>query len=459
MAEKSQASYFQFPAFAPDIADLNSGVLFLCQGVYPSPTGYKSAKDLVAVGGGGSITGAALEGIIAPYSASSVECIVGTAAKLYAKTTAAASWTDITRTVGGAYTAVTWSFCTFGTATIATNGTDVVQSYTTGSGTAAAALAGSPPNFNAVAACGDFIFGLGTNANQRVLRWSGINSATSWTVGTNLCDEQEFPDGGQLMGAYGDKEGFILQRDAVRRFRFIPGDVVNIFEFEKLPGVPGCINSSAWTVCGNTIYYFSQSGFVALDSNGLRYIGRDRVDRTMVGNLSRIIADIVEQRIIIPVTNFWFTYDIRLDRWTSSVPPAGFECWFTRRELGSNTVNYPCAISGSALYGLNGKNQAVLIRTAPIEIAPARRVFLNGFRINTDWGSSTLVPTVITSEADPTTGVAVTFAYNISTKEAQGMCSARYIKYQLAAAAETADTTAYTYLDGVTPWTQIDGEI
>ena len=57
----------------------------------------------------------------------------------------------------------------------------------------------------------------------RKVRNSGINDATSWTLGVSLCDEQEFPDGGRITGIAGGEFGYVVQEKSVRQMIFQPG--------------------------------------------------------------------------------------------------------------------------------------------------------------------------------------------------------------------------------------------
>ena len=45
--------------------------------------------------------------------------------------------------------------------------------------------------------------------NKRMIIWSAINDITGWTVGTQLCDMQEFPDGGPVQGMAGGEIGYV----------------------------------------------------------------------------------------------------------------------------------------------------------------------------------------------------------------------------------------------------------
>lgn len=477
MSSKRTAKYFPFGEYRPDSAQPNTPYLTTCLNVMPTATGYRRAKRWAAIGGGGALTGTALDGIAASFNfggISGLDIIAGTATALFAKRPGDAAWTDITRAAGGAYAATYWSFCTFGADTLAVNGVDAPQTYITGNLSDATALGGSPPTFNFIAACGDFVFGLGTSAATTTLRWSGINDSTSWTVGTDLCDEQTFPDGGELFGAYGDKEGYILQRDAIRRFRFLPGDVVNIFEFDKLDGVPGCVNAKAWAVYGDTVYYLSVRGLVALNTSGVRFIGQDRVDlraTTLGVPGSRVTADIFNGQVIFPGSisfpNSALAYDVTRDRWveeetTESSNPVPL-IRLTRTEATSSSHSYQVGItSDGLLIGRSTNGATAQIQIARQEPFAPRRTNIHGLKVDDDSGAAANDEVGITINTQKTaldSGVDQTGrrdsnagTYSI---DAAGVASGFlfYIK------ADYGRLVTWTYTNGVWIWMSPDGEI
>src|SRR5262249_6785856 len=92
--------------------------------------------------------------------AGNVHNFAGDATKLYKLASSGLTWSDVSRTVGGAYsvdTANGWSFTQFGNYVIAVNGTDVPQVYQLGTSTNFAALSGSPPTGRFVATVREFV--------------------------------------------------------------------------------------------------------------------------------------------------------------------------------------------------------------------------------------------------------------------------------------------------------------
>src|SRR5262245_25327857 len=160
----------------------------------------------------------------------------GTPTKLYKFTFT--GWVDVSRTTGGNYNVPPlgekWSFAQFGDWLFAVNSGDVPQRINVMTGSNFEAVPGSPPIAHNVKQVGDFLVLSGLMSspyNQRQIIWCGINDTTMWTPGTNLCDVQEFPDGGPVQGVAGGEIGYVVQDRTIRLMQFLPGDSQVIFSF------------------------------------------------------------------------------------------------------------------------------------------------------------------------------------------------------------------------------------
>lgn len=265
-----------FGEWRPDSADLNSPYLSIAKNVLPTATGYKRMGGFTATAGtlAAQAKGAAfgIDASATPYR------FAGTQTKLYR------AEADVSRSVGGNYAASStdrWVFAQSGLQMVAVNPNDPPQVYSDiTTSTTFAALGGSPPNATGVSQVGDFLFLWGLASNKRKLQWSAINDITGWTVGTNLSDEQTFPDLGNITGVYGDQSGFVLQQFGVRSLQFQPGDTTTIFRFAKVPGAAGCSSPYGWAVGqdGN-VYYHSYRGFHSIGTSGYRNLGDNRVNK------------------------------------------------------------------------------------------------------------------------------------------------------------------------------------
>lgn len=183
-----------------------------------------------------------------------------------------------------------WQFAQTGSFVFATQANEPMQVFDLSSATAFSNALGSPPQAAYISIVGRFIVLSGLLSNPYRIQWSGLgdfNSSTSWTVGTNSSDFQDFPDGGIVRGVGGGEFGTVFQDQAIRRMSYIPGSDI-IFQIERLTQDQGLFAPYSIIRAGSTIYFYSNKGFYKIDSGGLpQQIGRERVDRTFFNALDK----------------------------------------------------------------------------------------------------------------------------------------------------------------------------
>ena len=267
----------------------------------------------------------------------------GTRTKLYVW--GLAGWTDISRTVGGAYNVAEgdlWSFEQSGTKLVAVNSNDDPQVVDIDSGLNFAALAGSPPKAGNVKQIGDFLF-LSALANSpptwtnRMIIWSSINDITGWTIGLNLCDMQEFPDNGPVQGIAGAENGYVVQDRGIRTIQFLPGDTTFIFNFNRVLHDRGSISKYGFTAIGDVLYFVSEDGFYAISGQQVMPIGADKVNDWWLAhsdidrrNVVQAIAGVNKPRMVwaFHLTSASHVYDQEIiydwsnQRWARATVPA-----------------------------------------------------------------------------------------------------------------------------------------
>jgi hypothetical protein len=132
----------QLGEFAPDIGDLNQGVLALAQNVLPGPNSYQPALSL------GSLTNALTGNPKGLFNAVKVDgsgkTYAGDTTKLYVRDDEA--WEDASGATYSVLESQYWSWAQFGSRVLTTNRDDPVQEIDTedAPGTNFAALGGSP---------------------------------------------------------------------------------------------------------------------------------------------------------------------------------------------------------------------------------------------------------------------------------------------------------------------------
>lgn len=212
----------------------------------------------------------------------------GDATKLYRLS--GATWSDVSRTVGGAYATPSdgrWTFTQFGALLIADNGIDAVQGFTLGTSSNFSALAGSPPAGAYVATVRDQVFIARLNANKNRVQWSDYNNAASWTTGgLSGGDYQDIPDGGDIKGFVGGEHGLLFQTDAIRRFTFATAPLV--YQVDKISDGIGAALEGSIAAYGDVAFFAARDGFYMLQAGqALTPIGLNKVDRYFWNDLDR----------------------------------------------------------------------------------------------------------------------------------------------------------------------------
>jgi len=417
-------SVLSYGAWEPDSAGVNArdqngrAILQIAKNVYPIKTGYGPVQALSAIANG-ALPDTCKGLAFARTSSGGYEIFAGTTTHLYRFISSA--WTDYTRVSGGNYNVSAddfWSFAQFGSKLIAVNINDAPQVIDVDTGaTAFSALAGSPPNARYVTVVGDFVVLGCLSANNRKVRNSAINDSTGWTVGTNLCDEQEFPDGGRVTGVAGGEFGWVVQEKSIRRMDFHAGADI-AFSFERVEKEHGAAAGYSVVSTINAVFFLSDDGFYSFGEQGLVPIGDQRVNRWFRSNSDTTrfftvvaFSDPYAPRICWSFFNSsgstifdrLLIYNWHIDQFTYSDESAQF--WATSvtsgktledlDTYGSIDTGVPYSLDSRVWEGgrpvigavdSNGKlaflegafPKDVLITTAPMQLIDSRRATVNG---------------------------------------------------------------------------------
>jgi hypothetical protein len=211
----------------------------------------------------------------------------GDATKLYLLSSA--SWTDASRTSGGAYAVGAddqVDFAQFGTLCISCNGTDTPQKITIDSGSNFAALGGTPPaGPRFVEVMGDFVVFGRLAANKLKVQWSAINNAEDYVASaTTQSDSQIVPDGGDITGLIGyEYGGLVFQERAIRRMDYIGSPI--IFSFKKIATDIGATIPGSVAGFADRAFFCHRSGFfMVVGGQAIVPIGAEKVDQTFWGS-------------------------------------------------------------------------------------------------------------------------------------------------------------------------------
>lgn len=351
-------------------------------------------------------------------------------------------WTNLTRTSGGGYHVADgdlWRFRQNGTHLLATNINDVVQDCDIEAGTNFVNLAGSPPQATNIAQIGPFVVLGGELANRRKIQWSAIENRNGWTIGLNLSDEQEMPDGGQVQGVDGGEIGYIVQDQAIRTLQWLPGDTQTIFSISRVVHDRGCVSKYGFTCVGDVLYWAAWDGFYAVSGAQLFAIGDNKVNDWFVRN-----SDPARRNLVLAF-NFndahrvgWafhgsatsevydklLIYDWVLQRWTLATISAQIWAAAASQDLDLDTTGTEpgdalldstalsldsfAYMGGQPMIGaidpngflcaLNGNNLLATIETGEMHFSPGQRTYISDAYPLVDAGPADIMVSVGTRE-------------------------------------------------------------
>lgn len=291
-----------FGEWLPDQPDMNNAVV-TANNVIPAANGYRSFNSFA------EYSGAASDTLLGIYSAKEddgdIKVFAGDTARLYELNTSTTGLDDIS---GGTYSLTgseRWRFVQFGNQVIASGGAgEYLQEYTLGTSTQFATLSTDAPKADFVAVVRDFIWTAnideGSGRKPYRVKWSGFNSATDWTAGTNQSDFQDIPDAGDITGIVGGEYCTILMEKAIVRATY--SGLPLVFQFDKVETQRGCKISGSVCNVGSLVFYYSDAGFFAFDGQKSTAIGSEKVDEFFVSdanpaqyNRMTSVADPVKQ--------------------------------------------------------------------------------------------------------------------------------------------------------------------
>jgi len=412
----------EFSEWRPDVATLDTKFASEVENVFAGVNSYLPFPSLLPY----SLT--ALPGrACGLYSARTAtggwKIYAGTTTKLY--TWSLAGWVDVSRTVGGAYNVPPtelWSFEQSGSHVVAVNINDVPQYIDVDAGANFVVLPGSPPRAGHVRQIGDFLFlsrlDNSGGFNNRCIIWSAINDITGWTIGLNLCDMQEFPDGGPVQGVMGAEIGYVVQDRTIRTMQFLPGDTTFIFNFSRALHDRGSISKFGFNSIGNVLYFVAEDGFYSASGQQVTPIGADKVNEWFLANsdvnrrdVVHCIAGVNKPRVVwvfhassaSPTYDKQIIFDWSNGRWAKASVPAqvwgllataGLDLDTTGPETDDALLDSAAQPLDSFAYQggrpligaidpdgflatLQGPNLPATLETAEAHLVPGQRAFVN----------------------------------------------------------------------------------
>lgn len=428
-----------FGEWLPDLPPLGNPGVVTATNVIPAATSYRPMPSLTVYSGA---LGARCQGAFACRdSAGNVYTFAGTATKLYVLNNSDATWTDATRTSGGAYSAPAdggWSFALFGTTVIACNGVDVPQKFTVGSSSNFSALGGSPPTAKYVTVVRDQVVLANIASYPQRVAFSDSDNAEQWATGAAyLSDTQDLlGNGGWIQGIVGGEYGTILQENSIWRMDFTGKP--DIYQFTEIEKTRGCKSPGSIVNIGNQIWYLSDDGFYLFNGQGSVPVGKNKFDKFFYADTSNAVDPTYMYRVssaIDPINSlvFW-AYPtsgasggnpnrILVYNWTAQRPSliSGIACEIITRDLSKgytldtlDNINssidaLPFSLDSRAYTGGNlllsafdanhklnyftGANLAATLDTSEAQLAAPARALVTSAALAMSYGSSAMTGT------------------------------------------------------------------
>ena len=275
-----------FQPWMPDGADFGEESSAEALNVIPSKDGFRPFPGFSS--SASAITARAQGAISVRSTTGTIFNFCGDATKLYKLATTGLTWSDVSRTVGGAYaTAIDarWSFTQYGDYVIAVNGNDAPQVFQLGVSSNFAALGGTPPTSYFTGTIREFGVLAKSSTQYNRVRWSAIGNIADWvSSATTLSDYQDLPDGGAIMGFVGGEYGLVFQERAIQRMSFEGPPTA--FRFDKITAALGCRAEGSIAAFDNIVFFLGDDGMYMIQGGSqITPIGVEKVDRWIERNL------------------------------------------------------------------------------------------------------------------------------------------------------------------------------
>lgn len=264
----------------------------------------------------------------------SVFNFAGTSSALFSLTNT--SWNDVSRTVGGAYSAANWEFVQFGDRVIAANIANELQQYDLNVDTNFSDVTDAPRAAR-IAVVRDFVVCGDVEDNGvrdiEQVRWSAFNNPDLWEPSpTTQADFQRLQGGGEVRKIVGGEVGVIFQERAITRMTY--KGPPEIFRFDQIERERGTTSPNSVVSTGTKAFFYTQEGFFSLDLLGGTEavpIGANRVDSWFARDIAQSeipnIQGSVDQvnNLVIwayktdssePANNRVIIYNYQADKWS-----------------------------------------------------------------------------------------------------------------------------------------------
>jgi len=267
-----------FGEWLPDQPDMNNAIV-TANNVIPAANGYRSLPSFTQLSTSASNT------LLGIYSAkaddATISLFAGDSTRLYEFNTGTSGLDDVSNGTYSLEGKERWKFVQYGNDVIVAGGIgEELQYWDLATSTQFATLSTDAPKADYIAVVRDFIFTAnideGSGRKPYRVKWSGFDSATDWTAGTNQSDFQDIPDAGAIQGIVGGEFATIFMEKAIVRATYTGLPLV--FQFDKVEPNRGCKIAGSICNIGQLSFYYSDSGFYMWDGQQSKPIGQEKVD-------------------------------------------------------------------------------------------------------------------------------------------------------------------------------------
>lgn len=418
----------KFGEWLPDLPELENPGALEAKNVFPlTAESYGAVQSLTNLGnalgarcqGGGTFRG--IDGTIVNLAFDATKAYLWDGS----------AWDDITGSALSVSTLDMVSLTQFGDTVIIVNGTDAPRKYTIGSGGTTAALGGSPPTGRFVITIGEQVQVGRIAAARNQVKWSAFNDAESWVVGTNGCDEQNLPEGGQIMGMVGGEFGVIFMERAIYRQTFIGAP--SVWRFDRMSDNLGCCAENSIATYEQTTCFLDWEGFYMIQGGQtIRPIGHQKINKFFWADVNRdylhrvqgqMDPDGIAYTVCYPsldstdgTPDTMLVYNLLLDRWSRIEadvdyllrfrPDLGYD-WDTIDTVIGDTDASSYLLDSNPFFGsgdeqlaaftpnfklatFSGSNMEATVDTTEAQISPGRRTLIREVWPYADGGSPTI---------------------------------------------------------------------
>jgi hypothetical protein len=317
-----------FAPFEPDRALYNPNATNYVMNVVPVADGWGPMPDLVVYSE--ALPDTCFGACYVRNASGAFSVIAGTQTALYLLNPATLAWDDISGPAApySVPDSDRWSFAKFGSKLLASTIGGPLQEYDVDAPVTFVSTAGSPPQAKYVTVTGGFVVLAHLAGLPQRVQWSGIEDHEYWTSGFRASDYQDFPDGEDITGIFGDDLGaVVMQRKMIRTMTFDPASGF-VFRFNVA-------NPSRGSIAPLSIVQIGPRDFIYLCEDGFfrgiagQPIGAERVDRTFLAAIDHEDLAIVRGAADPFKKIAWFQYPVtggysllgynwQLDRWTQA---------------------------------------------------------------------------------------------------------------------------------------------